>query len=128
MRQCVSHATVAGIAAPASQPATLDLYHTGTFWPSAEACGAVEPSNHCPCRGEQPFPIGQASTRLLTPASPSLPIGGPELVRSGISGGIQQRDLGQSFSIPFPLWLPAPAALPLLVIVRGVLGRQWAIQ
>lgn len=76
---------------------------------------------------EQPFPIGQTSTRLLTPASPSLPIR-PELVLSGISGGIQQRDLGQSFSAPFPLWPPALAALPLLVIVRGVPGRQWAIQ
>lgn len=87
-------------------------------------CG---PSNHGPCHREQPSPIGQASSRLLTPALPSLPIR-PELVLSGISGGIQQRDLGQSFSVPFPLWPPALAALPLLVIVRGVPGRQWAIQ
>lgn len=87
----------------------------------------MEPSNRCPGHAEQPFPIGQASTRLLTPALPSLPIR-MELVLSDISGEIQQRDLGQSFRVPFPLWPPALAALSLLVIVREVPGRQWAIQ
>lgn len=67
---------------------------------------------------------------LCPPCHPSItrrPIQ-PELVLSGISGGILQRDLGQSVGIPFPLRLPALAALPLLLIVRGAPGGQWAIQ
>lgn len=87
----------------------------------------TKPADHPPRLAEDFPPIGQVPARPLTPASPCLPIR-LELVQSGISGGILQRDLGQSPGIPVPLQPPTLAALPLLAIVRGSPGVQWVIQ
>lgn len=95
---------------------------------SAAACSS-EQARRAPSLSCRRAPSYRSSLRPL-PHPSIVPVGAsaPELVPSGISRGILQRDLGQSSGSPFPLRPPALAALPLLLIVRGALGGQWAIQ
>lgn len=127
MRQCISYATVAGIVATgllACHTGPLSHRHILAVCRGLRCCGALK-SLSLPWRTALSY-----RSSFHPPPHPSItqsahPAGaGTEwyLWRNPAEGP------GPKLRVPFPLWPPALAALPLLVIVRGVLGRQWAIQ